>query len=294
LSNSFRFLGLIAIVVLGAVSLSTPAGSIAKTELTAFEACPLASNPFITWSPAEIECPICKTKNTFMVWGSYGSYIYQFPSKYQLVFWPHTDSQSWYSCQKCRYTAFMGNFADFPQEKIAELQKLLEGERLSPQKGKQYEEVGKIAPYLSIPVSDRLRVIEKIDRLLGHTGDQYLSHFYRVLAYHLAAEQKQTDADEARRKVLSINERQLNDKANEGLQKDLMFIAGAMHHFLRDDVQALKDFEAAKKLKYANGSLKAEQNKNYNEYLSHLIDEYLDLIRKGKGPRERTDNAFID
>jgi len=229
-----------------------------------------------------------------MVWGSYGSYIYQFPSKYQLVFWPHTDSQSWYSCQKCRYTAFMGNFSDFPQEKIAELQKLLEGERLTPQKGKRYEEVGKIAPYLAIPVSDRLRVVEKIDRLLGHTDDQPLSHFYRVLAYHLAAEEKQADADEARRKVLTINERQLDAKANEGLQKDFMFIAGAMHHFLRDDARALQDFEAAKKLKYANGSLKAEQNKNYNEYLSHLIDEYIDLIRKGKGPRERTDNAFID
>jgi hypothetical protein len=52
--------------------------------------------------------------------------------------------------------------------------------------------------------------------------------------------------------------------------------------------------ESLSNSKYANGSLKAEQNKNYNEYLSHLIDEYIDLIRKGKGPRERPDNAFID
>jgi uncharacterized protein (DUF2225 family) len=229
-----------------------------------------------------------------MVWGSYGNYIYQFPSKYQLIFWPHTDSQSWYSCKKCHFSAFMGDFNSVPKEKIAELQKMLEGVSLPAQKGRDYEQNRQIAPYLGIAVSDRLSVVEKVDRILGRTGDDYWSHFYRVLAYHFAAEQKQAEADEARRKALAITARLLGDKANDGRRKELLYISGAMQHFLRDDTMALKDFEAAKKLKYSDTALKAEQNKNYDDYLSHLINEYIDMIHKGKGPREQPNNAFID
>jgi hypothetical protein len=248
------------------------------------ESCELAATGLITWSPAEIECPVCQTRNIFMVWGSYGSYIYQYPSKYELVFWPFTDPQSWYSCKKCRYTNFMGTFPDVPKDKIADLRKMLEGVSLPAQKTLSNEESMLRPPYLEIPTSERLLVVEKVHRFLGQGDDDYWNHFYRVLGNHLDAEKHEKEAGEARQKSLAITERLLADKANDGRRKELLYIAGAMHHFLWDDGAALKDFEEAKKLTYSNKDMEAEQNKNYNEYLSSVIEEYIKVLHNRKGP----------
>lgn len=53
----------------------------------------------ITWFPQEFTCPIDKEKNTFQVVGSFGSYIYSYPSKYQFLFFPRTDSPT-FLCAK--------------------------------------------------------------------------------------------------------------------------------------------------------------------------------------------------
>jgi hypothetical protein len=285
-----RTLGLVALAIALFTTQSRVAASEsfhAVAEAETVETCELASANLITWSPDEIECPVCQTKNIFMVWGSYGNYIYQFPSKYQLVFWPMTDSQSWYSCKKCHYTAFMGQFREVPKEKIADLRKMLEGVSLPAPKERSREESLAQPPYLEIPTSQRLLVVEKVNRFLGETGDDYWNHFYRVLGYHFDREKKQGEADEARRKALAITERLLADKANDGKRKELLYLAGAMHHFLRDDTMALKNFEEAHKLKYSDKDLKPEQNTNYDNYISVLIDEYIEMLHKGKGPREQ-------
>ena len=241
----------------------------------------------ITWSPVEVECPICKTKNIFMQWSTYGSYIYQWPEKYQLVFWPYTDGAAWYSCKKCRLTAFMSDFKEIPAEKIPELRKALEDAKLPPQKERSEKESREHPPYLEIPTAARLVVAEKVYRALGRTDDHFWSHFYRVMGYHFDQDGKQTDADEARRKALALTERFLADEANEGVRKEMLYISGALKHFLRDDAGSLRDFEEAKKLTYAAKEIEPEKNEGYNAYISKLIDEYLEMLRKGKGPREK-------
>jgi hypothetical protein len=246
----------------------------------------------ITWSPVEVECPICKTKNTFLQWGSYGSYIYQFPSKYQLVFWPYTDSAAWYSCKKCRLTTFMEDFNKLPAEKIPALRQLLEGVSLPPQKERSVEQSQASPPYLEIPTSARLVVAEKVYRALGKTDDEFWNHFYRVMGYHFGQDKKRSEADEARRQSLALTERFLADKAREGRRKELLYISGAMKHFLREDDAALREFEEAKKLVYSDKDNKPEENKGYDQYLSALIDEYIDMLHKGKGPQdEDTDHG---
>ena len=253
-------------------------------------ACEHSHGAFTTWAPQEFECPVCKTKNTFMVVMSYGSYIYQWPSKFQLVFWPNTDGAAWYSCKKCRYTRFMGGFDKVPKEKLAELRTMLEGVTLPPQKEVADKDGSRTPPYLQIPTSDKLVVVEKIERLLGGRDDDYWSHFYRIQGYHYAAEKKQTEADEARKKALAIIERQLLDKSKDGQRKEFLLLAGAMQYFLRDDAKAKASFEQAAKLELANPELNAEQNKNYGDYLTQLIKEYLEILQKGAGPRDKPDN----
>jgi hypothetical protein len=299
-----NLLGLIlsALLFLG---LAVPSGGAVHAEVSepetlallhAHATCSAASgtlaSALITWQPIEVECPVCQTKNIFLEWVSYGNYIYLYPSKYQLIFWPYTDSPAWYSCKKCRLTTFMGDFAKIPREKIPALREALKNANLPPQKARSKEDSMVHPPYVELPVSARLIVAEKVYRTLGQTNDEFWNHFYRVLGYHFAAEQKPSEADEARRQSLTLIERLLADKANEGRRKELLYVAGAMKHFLRDDAGALRAFEEAKKLTYADKDSKPEDNKGYDEYLSKLMDEYIEMLGKGEGPR--TKKAAID
>ena len=59
-----------------------------------------------------------------------------------------------------------------------------------------------------------------------------------------------------------------------------------MQHFLKNDQAATKAFQEAAALKYSNPKLEADRNKGYDEYLSKLISEYLEMLKKGTGPRD--------
>jgi hypothetical protein len=238
----------------------------------------------ITWFPQEFACPVCKTKNVFLVVGSYGSYIYQDESKFELIFWPLTDSPTVYSCKKCRVSAFMGEFEELPKEKHEELRKRFEGFKL--EYARPAAEYDQGADYLRIPSTQRLLAAEQTYQVLGR-DDDFWSRFYRTLGHHYAAHKQQAQADEARRKALSIAERMLADKARAGERKELLYITGAMRHFLKDDAGALKDFREAEGLKYSNGEIGPEKSKNYDEFLSDLLRQYFELLggKGGKKPK---------
>lgn len=257
----------------------------AETHFT----CRLSSPVLITWFPKEVICPVCQTKNIFMQWGSYGSYIYHYPSKYQLVFWPFTDSPGWYSCKKCRFTSFMDDFENVPREKLNDVQNVLKEISLPPQKERSDKESLERPPYLEIPTAARIVAAEKIYRVLGEKNENFWSHLYRIEAYHFAVEKNERKANEARRKALGYTETLLKDKNNQGRRKELLYIAGAMRHFLSDDKGALKDFSEALKLTYVDPKVEAEQSKGYDEYLSSLLKEYVEMLQKGKGPRFEKD-----
>jgi hypothetical protein len=280
-------------LILAVVPLHSRVDSASPTATPAVEvaeSCDLNSN-LITWFPAEIECPVCKTKNIFLEVGSYGNYIYEYPSKYQLIFWPFTDSPSWYSCKKCRYTNFMGAFAKPPAEKISELRKVLAVASLPPQKDLAEKEARDRPPYLAIPVSARMLVAEKVERTLGNMDDEFWSHFYRVLGYHFATEGNAVEADGARRTSLELTEKMLADAKHEGKRKELLYVAAAMKHFLRQDDDARKLLTEAAALTYVNKDLEGEQDKGYDAYLSKLIKEYLEMLKKGEGPAKMKVNA---
>lgn len=249
-------------------------------------ACNVSTLAYITWAPEEVICPICQTKNTFMVPMSYGSYIYHYPSKYQLIYWPYTDSPSWHSCKKCRYTAFMGDFKDVPKEKIPDLQKMLQSVSLPAQKEVPAGEKGWNQPYMTITSSDRLLVAEKVYRTLGRE-ETFWAHFYRVLAWHLDHDSKTDEAAEARKKALAILEGWLPKEENAGVRKELLYVCGAMRHFLKQDPEALKLFNEAQKVTYNDPKLDKEKNEGYDGYLSALIKEYIQKIEKGEGPRDK-------
>lgn len=229
----------------------------------------------ITTAEVGVVCPICHTKNKFYDYASWGSYVYSWPSKFQLIFWPHTSSATIYSCKKCHLALYMWDFKDFPKDKITDAVKLLETVKLS----------GHYETYTDIPASEKLQVAEKVYQLLGR-DDRFWSHFYRVLGYYLAREKRSTEAAQARQKALQIVQRMLADPANGGHKKELLVAGAAMHHFLGEDQTALGDLKSASPLTFSDSELGEERSRNYDGYLSSLIQAYIPAIEKGQVPAD--------
>jgi uncharacterized protein (DUF2225 family) len=227
----------------------------------------------ITTVRVKVRCPVCGTENDFFEYASWGSYIYQYPSKFQLVFWPHTWSASVYSCKKCHLSLFMWDFKDFPKDKIESAKKLLEGVPLR----------GDYQNYTDIPVSEKLLVAEKVYQLMNR-DDDFWSHFYRVLGYHFAEEKKPEQAKQARLHALEITQRMLADSASAGRRKELLFLAASMHHFTGDDTTARQELKTAAALTYRDPQGDEERSKNYDAYLSALIKEFIPAIEQNKVP----------
>jgi hypothetical protein len=281
-----RFLCLFVLITLFTLPIVFATGPVGEHKVVAAPACNYTPAAMTKWMPTDIVCPVCQTKNRFMTVLSYGSYVYQFPSKYELIFWPYTDSLGWYSCEHCHYSAFMSDFETLPKEKIAEITEALKTISLPAQKESGPGSPAEAPPYLALSVSSRMIAAEKIYQILKGYSDEFWSHFNRILGYQLASGGKSAEAAEARQKALKITEKLLQDKTRQGERKELLYICGAMQHFLKNDQAATKAFQEAAALKYSNPKLEADRNKGYDEYLSKLISEYLEMLKKGTGPRD--------
>ncbi len=229
-----------------------------------------------TWGQHEVVCPICKTKNTFQAPMSFGGYIYRWPSKFHLIFWPVTDGQSLYHCKKCRYSAFMGDFDKLPADRSDAVRTVL----------KDVPPVHVKGDYTAVSMIERLEIAEKVYRV-WEQDDHFWCFFHRVKGYHLEHAKKPEEASAQRRKALAIARKMLEVPARAGERKELLIITGAMQHFLKDDSAALIDFTAASSLVYKNSKRKDEQNKNWDKYLDQLVDEYISAILEGRSTEDK-------
>jgi hypothetical protein len=229
----------------------------------------LFSNTFaITWFPREFTCPIDNEKNTFMVIGSYGSYIYSYPSKYQWLFFPNTDSPTYYLCKKCHLATYMWDFDKLPKEKLAELKNVLAGVKVS----KPFKE------YTEVPITERLEIMEKVYTVLDKDEDWW-GNFYRTEGYHYGKAGDAARAAEARKKSLAIIQKQLKSDKNDVAKKLLYYIGASLKHFLSDDTGALEDLQKALETKYEKKDAKPEEMKNAEEGINSRIREYIERIK---------------
>lgn len=232
----------------------------------------------ITTGYQDFTCPICGTKNRFTVYMSWGSYIYQYPSKFQMIFWPHTWSSSWYHCKKCHYSVFMSHFEKPPADKVEATRAALNDVKVTYDTG----------DYDTIPMFERLEIAEKVYRVWGISDEEWC-HFYRVKGYHLQREKQQQGAEAARQKALDLALKLMGNPENEGRRKELLVVTAAMRHYLRDDPAALADLRTAAGLKFSLPKLPKENNEGFDEYLTQLIKEYISAIEEGRGTDEPPD-----
>lgn len=228
-----------------------------------------------TWFPKDFKCPIDDTKNTFLVVGSYGSYIYSWESKYQWLFFPQTESPTFYMCKKCHLTTYMWDFDKLPKDKLPEIKKLLNGLKVS----KNFKD------YQEISVTERLEVMEKVYSALDKSEDWWEA-FYRVKGYHYGKAGDAAKAAEARKKSLELLQKEISNPKSETPEKLLYYISAAMKHFLNDDKAALEDLQKALATKYQEKNLKPEETKDVEESLNERIKDYIEKINSpDKKPR---------
>jgi len=237
----------------------------------------LVSNAFaITWFPQEFTCPIDNQKNTFQVVGSYGSYIYSYPSKYQWLFFPQTDSPTYYICKKCHLTTYMWDFDKLPKDKLTAIKKVLADVKIS----KGFKE------YTEVPVTERLEIMEKVYTVLGKSDDWWES-FYRVKGYHYGKRGDVAKATEERKKSLELTQKELNNAKSDTPKKLLFYISAAMKHFTNDDKGALEDLQKALVTKYEEKNAKPEQLKDAEQGFNERIKDYIEIINsKDNQPRK--------
>ncbi len=224
-----------------------------------------------TWAPEDVACPLCGTTNEFQAVMSYGTYIYNWPSKFELIFWPDTESEVLYSCRECKYTCFMYDFDDPPPEKLDALREA----------AAETEFAADYGTYTDIPMTARLAAAEEIYLVLER-GDDFWCRFYRIAGYHAAAAGLTEEAAAARGEALAIAEVLMEDEARAGERKEFLLITGAMRYFRGDEAGARADFEAALALTYDNPEFEAERNEGYDGYLTGLLEEYVAKVDNGE------------
>lgn len=222
-----------------------------------------------TWYPAEHTCPVCKHIHEYQEIGSYGGYIYNWPSKYQYVYWPLTDSLSVYSCPKCHFSTYMWDFDSIPDNKVDTLTKFLETVSLE----KKYKD------YVNIPMTKRLEIAKEVYKILER-DNKFWCQFYRVLGYHYDKDESSKKAKDYRLKALEIARVMLNDTTYKGQEKENLFIIAAMHNFTEHKDSSIVYLEKASSLTYVNKNWKEENAKGLDDYLTDLIVQYKEFIRK--------------
>lgn len=169
-----------------------------------------------TWVDAEVTCPVCDSTNVFQVPGSYGTYVYYERSRFQYVFWPSTTDKFLYTCRRCHLSAYLGDFAQVPADKVEELASMLEREASIE---------GNVLPYYNIPMTTRLPIAERVYRVLGR-DDEFWCEFRRIEGYHLEAAGQAEASRKKRLEALGLARRLPRTKQTAFIIASMSFFTG--------------------------------------------------------------------
>jgi uncharacterized protein (DUF2225 family) len=220
-----------------------------------------------TWYPENKKCPLCGVTSKYMSIGSYGSYIYSWPSRLQLVFWPSIDQAALYCCPKCKYSVFMWDFDTVPGQHRDSLTAFLKTVSFD----KKYK------GYSEIPLVKRLEIAEQVYMILTQDNETWC-WFYRVAGYILEEEKEEYKAFESRKKALLFLKQMMSEPGSAGKQKEHFFIQASMFYFTHQHDSAMMSLNNAMLFPYENETISLEEQENYNYYLDELIQDLKELV----------------
>jgi hypothetical protein len=220
------------------------------------------------------KCPICGEENTFYGFGGWGGYVYHYASKFQMVFFPHTYPTSLWTCKKCHYTAWIGDFQHLPPEKIVAVRKAVAGAARIPE----------FTEYVQVPMVARLAVAERVYRELDK-DDLFWSYFYQVKGYHLGLCRQTEEARQARLKARDLLKNLVADPRHVDQRKDLLIALAAMRHYTGDDQAAMETLVMAS-TEPDPASARSNTDKFLDNFSDKLIAEYKDRINSKSVPTD--------
>lgn len=216
-------------------------------------------NTATKWATSRIMCPVCHKINKFQEILSYGSYIYQWPSKLEFIFWPLTDSYCLYTCSKCKYSAFMWDFKDIGNDTLKLIKKEIANLNLS------------VIDYNDKMVN-KLEASEKIYKLYEHNPD-FWCKFYRTMGYHYNVAGEVEKAKSARLKALSIADSLIKLPENDYRKKELLLITSSMKYFTNQYEASINDINIALTIKFNDTKVDSAKNANVNKYIDEVLNE---------------------
>lgn len=230
------------------------------------------SSQAITWRSTKVDDPILKGQQcTVKAYMSYGSYIYQFPSKYDQVFWPMTDANGIWQCNKSGYMSFMNDFKKLSAKEKTAIASFLKNKKhvfkTEEEALTRLEEIYKLRELTPETSNKHLRVFA---RWYQDLGDIQKSNSYRKIAYEEI-------------------EKQLKTEIPENIKLEYLYVA-ANYARLFNEVEKSNQYLSA--LNTAIENISNEENKDFASYLKDLAKETFNIIPGGKidPPKSNTED----
>ncbi|MCF6436785.1 DUF2225 domain-containing protein [Pseudoalteromonas sp. MMG022] len=228
-----------------------------------------------TWHEKKVDDPIKPgAKCSVLSVGSYGSYIYNFPSKYDQVFFPYTASHAMWFCEESGYISFIRDFESITEQ---EKEKIAAYLKLNPPKD--------IRSLLS-----KLELIEKIysfRTLLPEHSNQNK----RILAYLYEQKDKFDIANNYRKAALTEIYELLKTDLTEYRKLEYLYLSA---NYERQLGNITKSDEQLAILAKEIEQISNEKLQHFGNYLSQLMSETVHIKPGGKlNPKVREEHDDV-
>lgn len=214
-----------------------------------------------TWADSEVDDPFnvgakCMVEKP----ASSGSYIYQWPSKYDQVFWPLTTMRGIWYCETSGYIAFISDF-----EKLTETEKK------------------KIKKYLTNNNSKLKSIESKLKRLeaiysIREKSAEFKNRLKRILAYLYEKDGKVKLANQYRSFALKEITITLQGKLKDFKHLEYLYLAANYHRQFGELIKS--DFYILK-LKDTIENNNNSEVQSYKDYLTKLSEDTKYITKGG-------------
>lgn len=187
---------------------------------------------------------------------SYGGYIYQWPSKYDGIYWPYTDESFIYLNSNNGYIAFGSDFEKISPEQIVRVKRFL---------GRNYNS--------DIPLSTHMEKLKWLFRVYEARGtdNDFLSLYFRLMAYMIR--ENKDESNDYRRKAVIIMEEQIKETQPSSKLAQLYCVLGFYYKLLGMEENSSKYLKMLKELTWYDKN--GKEDKNNHEYFQVLMTEII-------------------
>ncbi|MES0491300.1 MAG: DUF2225 domain-containing protein [Leptospirales bacterium] len=186
-----------------------------------------------TWFEEDATDPVSGEQISVRNIGSYGSYIYQWDSKYDLIYWPFTNKNWIWFNPKSGYGSFAHNFSTLKPKEIITIRKWLQN-NYDPAK----------------PPATHTELLEWIGKIyeIREMSDDHWNYYYRLMAYMYREDP--VKSIEYVNKALPLIEKKYETKLSEKGLLEVLYLLGEYNRRLGNIEQAKIFFEKVKTQTY--------------------------------------------